>query len=162
LGTLILTFSVIDLIFLVDQSSYTATGTSSGFSGIAIVIIISKISKPSIYIDWTLAGLLCVLVGALFHADETLVSPDLLIAGCISLSAAAVTRIWIGVTAFPPSAGSWLFISSCFAVAGSMWVLIGTIANWPVTPRLVLICDTFVLGLCVLGFASCVSSSRQD
>lgn len=161
LGYLLVLFAAFDLAFMFTPRAFLdPAGLSIAFSGAAIVVMITKIAQPDVYLDWILNGALCIGIGILFHIDGTLPRSSLLAGACLLLALSSSTRIWIGLTAFPPRAAQWLFVSGCFAAAGSILIALAAGSEPTMAARWILAADVLHQGLCIIGFGNALNTAR--
>lgn len=155
LGCLLIIFSIIDFLNMTygeQIPSFTIGASSAFFSGLTIVIIISKISKPHIYFDWLLNGAFEAIAGASIHAQGISfpIPPSAISSTFLALS--SLTRLWIGLKIFPHSSGYWLPISGCIGIFAVSCQAIPIMTNYTSSADMLLAGDVLFQGFCIVGF----------
>lgn len=128
--------------------------------GAAVALLVVKIARTAVYIDWMLNGLFSIAAGFVLQADRSLGQLSSLILIFSFLLASGLARIWIGLVHSPPRAANWMLSSGCIAVLASVWIAGSWILNLPTRPPLILAIDTFFQGLSIAGFGFALKEGR--
>ena len=113
LGGILTTFSALALAdaLAVQPGREHFSGGSAIFSGVIMILVVLKIARGDIYIDWLMNGIACILEGVALSSDENLTSISTLIFLSTFLVASGMARIWIGLTASPEDGATWILSS---------------------------------------------------
>jgi uncharacterized membrane protein HdeD (DUF308 family) len=125
---------------------------SALFGGAAIALFITRMGRSKLYVDWILNGAFYIGAGFSLYADGALDHNLSLVLMCGFLLSSAVTRIWIGLTASPHAAATWMLSSGCIAVVGVLWIFCAWTLHMPTASRLVLALDSALQGVSIAGF----------
>jgi uncharacterized membrane protein HdeD (DUF308 family) len=68
------------------------------FGGLILAIIMIRISRPKLYVDWILIGIAYLGLGLMLMRDPLLSSRTLFAFFCVLLAASALLTLWIGAT----------------------------------------------------------------
>ncbi len=74
------------------------------FSGAMLCIIVIRIGRPALYLDWIASGLLYIGLGSLLSSHAVTASPMAFALFCALFLASALLRIWIAATLGRPMA----------------------------------------------------------
>jgi uncharacterized membrane protein HdeD (DUF308 family) len=139
---------------------------SAMFGGAAIALFITKMARSELYIDWILNGAFYIGAGFSLYADGSLDHSSSLVLMCAFLLSSAVARIWIGLTASPHAAATWMLSSGWIAVVGVLWIFGAWGLHMPTASRLVLALDSVLQGVSIAGFGVALREmlwvQRQD
>ncbi len=162
LGVLVISFSALAL---ADAWAPTPIpdhfgGGSAIFSGIAVLLLIQKISRTRIYVDWMLNAIFYIGAGLTLYAVEALDHILPLVLVCAFLFASGLSRIWIGVTGEPQAAASWMLSSGCIALLSVLWIAGDQAFHMPTTPSIILAFDALFQGISIAGFGLSLKDAR--
>ncbi|WP_414463597.1 hypothetical protein [Hyphomicrobium sp. DY-1] len=139
-------------------SSNLAIGMTAAFTGITTIVMTSKIARPDIYLDWMLNGAFVAVAGLILVNDK--INDLQFAASGALLLLSALTRVWIGITAYPRRAAQWIGDSGYLGTVGALWAGCALIFDWKPSLPTVLEIDIFVEGLCIAAFG--IALHRSD
>lgn len=127
-------------------------GTASLFGGIMLAILIIRLGRPKVFLDWTLIGTLHVWLGLIVTNDPMLISSWSLALFWMLLTVSSALKVWIGKTLVHRSEGSAWPLACGFAslLSAVVWGII----NWvtlTIEPDVMLATDLLLLGLSICG-----------
>jgi len=162
LGGLVICFGALGL---GDAWAPTSTpdhfsGGSAIFSGTAVLLLIQKISKTRIYIDWMLSAIFYIGAGLALYADEALDQILPLVLVCACLFASGWSRIWIGITGKPQDAASWMLSSGFIALLSAVWIAGDQAFHIPTAPSIILAFDALCQGISTACFGLSLKDAR--
>jgi uncharacterized membrane protein HdeD (DUF308 family) len=162
LGVLVISFSALALADALAPTPFPDHfgGGSAIFSGIAVLLLIQKISRTRIYVDWMFNAIFYIGVGLTLYADEALDHILPLVLVCTFLFASGLSRIWIGVTGEPQAAASWMLSSGCIALFSVLWIAGDQAFQMPTTPSIILALDALFQGISIAGFGLSLKDAR--
>lgn len=135
-------------------------GEAAMFSGAAIVLFIVRISMTAIYADWILSGALCIGVGFSLiisgvHGD---MPPPVLF--CLLLLASGAVRLWIGITAYPRTAGNWLCYSGSIGALVGFLGFLSPFVDLPISALSVVATDLLFHAVSIVGFGLALQDTQ--
>lgn len=162
LGGILTTFSALALAdaLAVQPGQEHFSGGSAIFSGIIMILVVLKIARGDIYIDWLMNGIPCILAGVALSSDENLTSISTLIFLSTFLVASGIARIWIGLTASPEDGATWILSSGCVAILSAFWIFCAWFLAMPTTAALILAFDTLFQGIAMTGYGLSLKEER--
>ena len=161
LGGILITLSTLGVADGLQTFPGYFSGVSAIFGGVAIVLIVPRIARGDIYVDWMVNAILCILAGAALSSDENLAHISTLIYICVLLLACGAIRIWIGLTASPEDGAIWILSSGCVAALGALWIVFAWLLVVPRTAALILAFDTLFQGIAISGFGLSLRDTRR-
>lgn len=153
LGIFIITFGTLALAnnLVPERIPGHFGGGTAIFSGAILFVLIQKISRTRIYLDWTLNGVSFMAVGCVLYANEALDHSYSLVLFCTFLLASGLSRIWIGYTT-EPQAASWILSSGSIALLAVLWIVGAQVLQISTSPSNVLAFDILFQGVSIVGF----------
>ncbi|MDX3924716.1 MAG: hypothetical protein QHC90_02750 [Shinella sp.] len=122
-------------------------GMASLFAGLLFSIIVIRLGRPKLYLDWIVVGALHICLGLMLTRDPNLVSTWYPILFYLFLMACALMTTWIGLTMDAAEERPPLVAGG----VSSLVVVIGAIVDASVTrkiaPDMVLATSLLLLGL---------------
>ncbi len=127
-------------------------GMGAVFGGLLIGIIIIRIARPALYLDWIAAGVLQAGLGIILSRDPTLSFIPAFILFCGVFAVLAMLRLWIAATLTPGKGSASLMaggLTSMFCIA---WAIVDRLTGSVVTPDAILATDLMLTGASIIGF----------
>lgn len=130
----------------------TLNGISAIYGGVAIIVVIIKIGRGTIRIDWILAATFYFGIGLVVRYYGTLTYTIFSILLCALFLLSAFSRISIGLSASPQGAAVWMFYSGILATMGAILIGIALAYHIRVAPQFIISLDTIFLGVSIANF----------
>jgi uncharacterized membrane protein HdeD (DUF308 family) len=163
LGAILIYFSAVALansVFGVRMANYWP-GMASIFGGLLLSIIVIRISRPKVYLDWILAGSLHTVLGIMVTEHPLLLPTSAFAIFCVLLTSLAVVRVWIGLTAEWMSGGTWLVASGLSGLFCVAWAILSRYFFITTSPDVILTTDLLLTGLSISGFGFALRRKAQ-
>jgi uncharacterized membrane protein HdeD (DUF308 family) len=127
-------------------------GISAIYGGVAIIIVILKLGRGKICIDWILAAAFYFGTGLVVRSDNTLPYTIFSILLCTLFLLSAFSRISIGLSASLQGAAVWMFYSGILATIGAILIGIALAHHMRAAPQFIISLDTIFLGVSIANF----------
>jgi uncharacterized membrane protein HdeD (DUF308 family) len=127
-------------------------GISAIYAGVAIIIVILKLGRGKICIDWISAAAFYFCAGLVVRSDNTLPYTICSILLCTLFLFSALSRISIGLSASPQRAAVWMFYSGILATIGAILIGIALTYHMRAAPQFIISLDTIFLGVSIANF----------
>ncbi|WLD96324.1 hypothetical protein PX860_12280 [Agrobacterium leguminum] len=130
-------------------------GMESIFGGLLVSVIIMRIGRPDLYIDWICAGIVQVCLGFILVK-----SPDLEYFSVffIAMLLLATLRVFIGMTI--PSASLWAGgLTTFFCLASST---LDRVASFALAPDVIVATDLALTGISIASFGLSIRSKERE
>lgn len=127
-------------------------GMGAMFGGLLTGIIIIRLSRPELYLDWIAAGILQIGLGLMLSRDAQLVAPSEFALFCLVFVALGTLRLWIGATLEPGKGTASLMaggLTSLFCVG---WAILERFAAIGVAWDVIVATDLLLTGFSIFGF----------
>lgn len=127
-------------------------GMGAIFGGLLIAIIIIRVARPALYLDWIAVGALQAALGLILSRDPQLAAAPGFALFCLVFVALGLLRLWIGVTLEPGKGAASLMaggLTSLFCVA---WVMLDRFAAIGVASDVIVATDLLLTGFSIVGF----------
>ncbi|MEP9390100.1 hypothetical protein [Mesorhizobium sp. KR9-304] len=135
-------------------------GSSALFGGIAIILFVVRTGTGAIYFDWIVLAVSSIGVGIVLYFDEQIADTLSLILVCTFLGSSVAARLWIGSTAFPRKAASWILASGCLGAISGLCVVAVWVFRMPPASSVILALDGLFQGLAIIGFGASLRETR--
>ena len=154
LGLLLVVFGA--MAFAGEHRSRAIVGNLNGisaiFGGAAIIVVILKLGRGKICIDWILAAAFYFGAGLVVRSDNTLPYTIFSILLCTLFLFSAFSRISIGLSTSPQGAAVWMLYSGILATIGAILIGIALSYHMRAAPRFIISLDTIFLGVSIANF----------
>lgn len=127
-------------------------GEVAVISGMAAGLLTVKIAHAPIPWDWLSNGLLMIGAGHVLAFDPSLGRLSTLGLFAIFALGSAAARVWIGLTAHPRKASTWILASGCASALATALIAITAIIHTPVNPPLIIALDIIFQGIAIMAF----------
>jgi hypothetical protein len=131
------------------------------FAGLLVGIIVLRIARPLLYLDWIAVGLLKIILGVILGSAPSQTTLLAFISFSLVFTILAMLKVWIGI-AFPPgkaaaslTAGGFV---SLFCVAG---VVVTRMAKLGISVDTILAIDLTITGFSIIGFGLAMRPSQS-
>ncbi|EJN06751.1 hypothetical protein [Phyllobacterium sp. YR531] len=126
-------------------------GMSSIFGGLLLSIVLTRMGRPVLYLDWIANGVVRVGLGFLLSNDSLFASTLSLVLFCSLFTTSAVLTIWIGLTLNIVNGRAWLVAQGLVGLFCVAWTIFDhfTLAN--IRPDVILAVDLLLHGLAIAG-----------
>lgn len=131
-------------------------GMAAIFGGLLLSIIVIRLGRPELYLDWIMNGALHVAFGLLLVKDSMLTTGWSFTMFTLLLLASSLLTIWIGATLAVPGGRAWLIASGKTSLLCVAWIIFDPGAVPIVKPDFVSAVELLLLGFSILGLASAV------
>lgn len=127
-------------------------GMGSVFAGALIVIIIVRLARPLLYLDWIAVGMLKIALGLVLGADSS--SAKLLVFALFGLifTILSLLKLWIGLTYPPGRAAASLTAGGFVSLFCVMGLVVARVANLGIGADTILAIDLTITGFSIIGF----------
>jgi uncharacterized membrane protein HdeD (DUF308 family) len=129
-------------------------GSSAIFGGMAIAILVSKISRGAFYGDWLLSAGAYILAGIAFASDEAFLHFSTAASMIAFLLACGLFRIWIGLTSYPSGASPSMTNAGLVTLLCALWTALAWAEGSPQTAATALALDTLFCGVAIVAFGA--------
>lgn len=126
-------------------------GMASMFGGLIICIIMLRLSRPAIFLDWTLFGLVQVVLGIHVQAGLSSAVPIGAVTFYFGLMVSSMLLIFIGAQAHFPEGRAWLLAGGISSLLISVASLAETFISGYLGPDNTLLITLTIAGLSVVG-----------
>lgn len=156
LGILLVSISALSLIdtFIPRHLPGHIAGSSAIFGGMAIAVLVSKISRGASFGDWMLSAGAYILAGIAFASDEAFLHFSTAAYMVAFLVACGLGRIWIGLTSYPNDVSPSMTNSGYVTLLCALWTTLAWAQGAPQTAATVLALDTLFCGVAIVAFGS--------
>lgn len=127
-------------------------GMGTIFGGLLIGIIILRIARPAVYLDWIAAAILQVSLGFFLAQQPGLLSGSTFALFCLIFIILGIVRLWIGVTREPGKGAASLMAGALTSLFCVTWAVFDRFATLGVSPDVILATDLILTGASVIGF----------
>jgi uncharacterized membrane protein HdeD (DUF308 family) len=122
------------------------------FGGLILAIIMIRISRPKLYVDWILIGIAYLRLGLMLMRDPLLSSRTLFAFFYVLLAASALLTLWIGATlAAGVNGASWLVAAGLTNLFCSAMAVFSHFLTFIPLPDTILAVDLLLLGIAIAG-----------
>ena len=128
------------------------SGISAIYGGVATIIVILKLGRGKICIDWILAAAFYFGAGLVVRSDNTLPYTIFSILLCTLFLLSAFSRISIGLSTSPQGAAVWMLYSGILAIMGAILIGIALAHDMRAAPQFIISLDTIFLGVSIANF----------
>jgi hypothetical protein len=125
-------------------------GMASLFAGLLLSIIMVRIGRPQLYLDWIAKGIFYSWLGSILLGDPALESVWSFSLFYILLVGLLI--IWIGATLGPDDGRAWLVAGGLSNLLCAAWATVDRCVAQHIEPDLVLSTSLLLLGLSICGF----------
>lgn len=126
-------------------------GMASIFGGLLLAIIMMRLGRPVLYLDWVLNGAFHIGLGLLLTKDPFLLSSWSFPLFATLLASSALLMTWIGMTLDIPGGRDWLMAGGLASFGCVVWSVIERSTVTIVEPDVVLGVVLLLLGLSIAG-----------
>ncbi|WP_152025791.1 hypothetical protein [Agrobacterium tumefaciens] len=151
LGVVTVDFAILGFFSSAAGLSGYMPGTASMFGGLIICIIMLRLSRPAIFLDWTFFGIVQVLLGI---QVQTGLSSDVPVGTAmfyLGLVASAVLLIVIGIQTHLPEGRAWLLAGGICSMIISVASIAEAVTSGHLGPDNTLLITLMIAGLSVVG-----------
>lgn len=151
LGVVTVDFAILGFFSSASGLSGYMPGTASMFGGLIICIIMLRLSRPAIFLDWTFFGIVQVLLGI---QVQTGLSSDVPVGTAmfyLGLVASAVLLIVIGIQTHFPEGRAWLLAGGICSMIISVASIAEAVTSGHLGPDNTLLITLMIAGLSVVG-----------
>lgn len=163
LGILLVSIGALGLLdtFLPGHLPGHIAGSSAIFGGMAIAVLVSKISLGVSYRDWLLSAGAYLLAGIAFASDEAFLHFSSAAYMIAFLVACGLVRIWIGLTSNPSDASPSMVNSGCVTLLCALWIALAWAQGSPQTGATALALDTVFCGVATVAFGVALKETQR-
>lgn len=127
-------------------------GLGSVLGGLLFGIIIFRLARPALYLDWIAIGVLQAATGCIVSIDPELGATGTFPAVCSLLLVLSGLRLWTGETVRPRRGAASLLAGGYATLFLVLWLLISHRFRVGTGPDMVLAADLLIAGLSMLFF----------
>ena len=163
LGILLVSISALSLLdtFIPRHLPGHIAGSSAIFGGMAIAILVSKISRGASCGDWLLSGGAYILAGIAFASDEAFLRFSTAAYMIAFLLACGLFRIWIGLTSYPSDASPSMTNSGLVTLLCALWTALAWAQGSPQIAATALALDTLFCGVAIVAFGAALKNTPR-
>jgi len=164
LGVLLIDFAALALVNAVIDGSLGGywVGMAPVFGGILIMIIIVRVARPALYLDWIALGVLEVILGLLLADGPFVYGLSFLLPLFLCFGMLALLRVWIGLTLPPGKGAASLLAGGLAGLFCLSWMIVDQFIISVVEPDTILAVDLLLTGLAIVGFGLSLDHSRDS
>jgi len=131
------------------------------FAGLLVGIIVLRIARPFLYLDWIASGLLMIVLGIMLGTAPSQVTLLAFVPFGFVFTILGMLKVWIGIT-FPPGKAAASLIAggfvSLFCVAG---VVVARVAKLGISVDTILAIDLTITGFSIICFGLALRPSQS-